>query len=198
MATARPSSIEVSNPHWSGARRVIGVLATLTVLGLVVGLAGLFGPARVSYPDGSTKSTREAAISAANDFAVAYNTYDVAKLDDYQKRVGSMLTDSYRKEFDKITDSIFTALTVKKQTSGDAKVLQIAVDTIDSDSADLLVAVDAQLKNTDNENAVPRNMRWQVSLVLEDGKWKIDKFESVSALQAETAAPATEEGDSKK
>ena len=174
------------------------MLAILTVLGLVVGLAGMFGPDRVSYPDGSTKSSREAAIFATNDFAVAYNTYDVAKLDDYQLRVGSMLTDSYRKEFDKITDSIFTALTVKKQTSGDAKVLQIAVATIDADSADLLVAVDAQLKNTDNENAVPRNMRWQVSLVKKDGKWKIDKFESISALQAETTAPTTEEGDSKK
>ena len=198
MATARPSSIEVNNHPWTGARRVIGVLAILTVLGLVVGLAGMFGPDRVSYPDGSTKSSREAAIFATNDFAVAYNTYDVAKLDDYQLRVGSMLTDSYRKEFDKITDSIFTALTVKKQTSGDAKVLQIAVATIDADSADLLVAVDAQLKNTDNENAVPRNMRWQVSLVKKDGKWKIDKFESISALQAETTAPTTEEGDSKK
>lgn len=174
------------------------MLATLTVLGLLVGLAGMFGPERVSYPDGSTKSSREAAISVTNDFAVAYNTYDVAKLGDYQERVGSMLTDAYRQEFDKVTDSIFTALTEKKQTSGDAKVLQIAVDTIDADSADLLVAVDAQLRNTDNEDAIPRNMRWQVSLVHSDGKWKIDKFESISALQAETAAPTTEDGDSNK
>ena len=198
MAPVRPSSIEVSKNPWSASRRVIGVLATLTVLGLLVGLAGMLGPERVSYPDGSTKSSREAAISVTNDFAVAYNTYDVAKLDDYQERVGSMLTDPYRQEFDKITDSIFTALTEKKQTSGDAKVLQIAVDTIDADSAHLLVAVDAQLRNTDNEDAVPRNMRWQVSLVRIDGKWKIDKFESISALQAETAAPTTEDGDSNK
>lgn len=161
------------------------MLIVLTVLGLIVGIAGLILPERTSYGDGSTQSSREAAISATNDFAVAYNTYDAAKLDDYQQRVGSLLTKDYRKEFIKVTDSIFKVLKTKKQKSGDANVLQIAVDSMDADSGELLVAVDAKLSNTDNDKKVTRKFRWQVSVVKSGDDWKIDNFESISALQAE-------------
>lgn len=195
MASARTGSIEVDNDdqptdrRWKSARLVIGVLAGVIVVGLIVGLAGVLLPGRISYPDGSTKASREAAVAVANDFAVTYNTYDVAELEDYQDRVGGLLTEDYRTEFTQITDSIFEAIAETDQSSGDAQVRQIAVQSMDDDTAELLVAVDADLTNTDNEGIVPRTMRWIVFMARVDGEWKVDRFESIATLQAETGEP---------
>ncbi|VXA96298.1 conserved hypothetical protein [Aeromicrobium sp. 9AM] len=174
----------------SSRSRVIALLVVTTALGVVLSIVGgillLLDP---SGSDGDSKD-RNAVISRANDFAVAYNTYEVQELADYQKRLKGLLTPSYDKEFVKITDAVFKALESKKQKSGDAKVVGTAVDSIDKDSAVALVAVDSKITNTDNEAAVLRHFRWKVSFVKSKGEWRISTFESVAPVQAE-ATPAT-------
>ena len=131
----------------------------------------------------------------------AYNTYDVAELADYQKRLKGLLTPKYNEQFVKVTNAVFEALKDKKQKSGDAKVLGVAVDSIDKDSAEALVAVDATITNTDNEAAVVRHFRWKVSFTKTDDEWLVSNFESVAALPRRPRTPArrparaTEGGD---
>ena len=84
----------------------------------------------------------------ASDFAVTFNTYTIEEKADYQRRMKSLMTPSYYKEFTKITDAMFGAIEDKKQSSGDAKVLATAVDSIDEDSAVVLVAVNAAVKSS--------------------------------------------------
>ena len=91
------------------------------------------------------EAERNAVISRASDFAAAYNTYDVADLADYQKRLKGLLTPSYDREFVKITDAVFGALKDKKQRSGDAKLQGVAIDSLDDDSATAIVAVDSRI-----------------------------------------------------
>jgi len=146
-------------------------------------------------------SDRKEVVARTTDFAVAYNTYDVAKVDDYQQRMKGLLSTSYNKEFVKVTDSIFKVLTDKKQVSDHAKVLGVAVDSIDKDSAVALVAVDAAITNTDAKAGVPRHLRWKVNLVKQKGEWVIDKFVSVATLGATTGnpeAPQPSEGSTDK
>lgn len=138
--------------------------------------------------------------SRANDFAVAYNTYDVASLPDYQKRLKGLLTPKYDKQFVQVTNAIFKALETKKQRSGGAKVVGVAVDSIDKDSAETLVAVDAKISNTDNAAEVLRHFRWKVSFTKSKGEWLVSKFESVApvdakATSAPTATPTPEPTD---
>ncbi|MCW2769398.1 MAG: hypothetical protein JWR27_831 [Aeromicrobium sp.] len=183
---------------WSARPRVLSILVGLTVLGVVLALVGWLALPRIG-DDGDT-AARNQVTARANDFAVAYNTYDVAKLDDYQKRLKGLLTPAYDKQFVEITDAVFKALKTKDQKSGSAKVLGVAIDSIDKDSAETIVAVDASITNTDNKAAVLRHFRWKVSFVKSKDQWRVDKFESVAPVsaQAENATPTpTPSGDAK-
>jgi Mce-associated membrane protein len=173
---------------WSGRIRAILVLGGITALGLVLALAGVIVNA-ASSSDDSDSSAREQVTTRATDFAVAYNTYDVANLADYQKRLKGLMTSSYDKQFVQVTNAVFKALKGKKQKSGDAKVLAVAIDDIDKDSAEALVAVDASITNTDNAASVLRHFRWKVSFAKSKGQWKVSNFESVAAVGATAGTP---------
>lgn len=168
---------------------MILVLSSLIVLGGVLAAVGaVAGP---SGGDDGDSADRNRVIARANDFAVAYNTYDVAELADYQKRLKGLLTPTYDAQFVEVTNAIFGALKDKKQKSGDAKVLGTAVESIDDDSAVAIVAVDASITNTDNPAAVLRSFRWKVSFSKSDDEWLVSNFESVASVEAEAgSAPA--------
>lgn len=162
---------------------VVGALGG--ILAVVGGLLILTGSEA-----GSSGAHRQV-LARASDFAVTYNTYDVADVADYQKRLSKLLSPKYEARFVEVTDAIFTAIKDKKQTSGEAKVLSTAVDNIDEDSADVLVAVDASISNTDNDAAVLRHFRWVVSFEKIKGEWLVSNFESVAPVTAATVTPET-------
>jgi Mce-associated membrane protein len=174
---------------WSARPVVIATLAGLTALGVVLALVGWLVLPNLGGGDDDT-AERNAVTARATDFAVAYNTYDVADVADYQKRLKGLLTPTYDKQFVQITKAVFGALETKQQKSGDAKVLGVAIDSIDDDSAVAIVAVDASITNTDNAAAVERRFRWKVSFTKSKGEWLVSNFESVASVEAQ-AAPAT-------
>lgn len=192
MAPVRTSN--TLNPDqqisWSSRPRVVRVLSVLTALGLVLGLLGAFLPKAFGDDDTYGGADREKVISRARDFATAYNTYDVAKLEDYQKRLKGLLTSDYDEQFVQVTNAVFKALEDKKQKSGEAKVRGVAIESIDEDSAEAIVAVDATISNTDNKAAVVRHFRWKVSFTKTGEEWLISNFESVAAVTATAGDPS--------
>jgi Mce-associated membrane protein len=173
---------------WSGRIRAIVVLVGIAMLGLVLALTGVIVNAASSSND-SESSARAELTSRATDFAAAYNSYDVAHLADYQKRLKGLLTPAYDKQFVQVTNAVFKALTGKKQKSSDPKVLAVAIDNIDKDSAEALVAVDASITNTDNAASILRHFRWKVEFTKTKGQWRVSNFESVAAVGASAGTP---------
>jgi Mce-associated membrane protein len=181
---------------WSARPVVVWILAGVTAIGVALGLVGwlVLG---AGDGGGDDATDRNQVTARATDFAVAYNTYDVADLPDYQKRLKGLLTPAYDKQFVEITDAVFGALKSKQQKSGDADVLAVAIDSIDDDSATAIVAVDAAITNTDNQAAVQRQFRWKVSFTKAKNQWLVSNFESVASVDAQTgpapsdAAPTT-------
>ncbi|MGA8851504.1 MAG: hypothetical protein WB508_07255 [Aeromicrobium sp.] len=169
------------------SRRTVPPIAwTLGVLGLVLAIAGgvLFAlPARGGAQTDSADSKK--VVARVTDFAVAYNTYDVADPKEYQDRLSGLLTTEYQAEVVKITDALFTAIKDKKQKSGSAQVLAVAIDSMDDDSAVVLAVVDAKVTNTDNDAAVLRQFRWSIDVKKVKGEWRVSKFESVAAQPAD-------------
>ncbi len=168
-------------------RRTISPLArAFGVLGLVLAIAGAVFfviPSR----GGTNADSAEAkqVVARVTDFAVAYNTYDVADAKEYQDRLSGLLTTDYQAEFVKITDALFTAIKDKKQKSGSAQVLAVAIESIDKDSAVVLAVVDAKVTNTDNDAAIVRQFRWMIDVKKVKGEWRVSKFESVAAQPAD-------------
>jgi hypothetical protein len=175
----------------------IRLLSILTVVGVLVGAAGLLLPAFAGGDD--SRGERREVITRATDFAVTFNTYSIGEKADYQRRVKALMTPAYFKEFTKITDAMFGAIQDKKQSSGDAKVISTAVDTIDEDSAIVLVAVNAAVKSTGEKAAVERRFRWTVTLGRYQDEWRVREFDAVPTLDAElgepSPSPGTEGGD---
>ena len=170
-------------------------------LGLAFAVAGLVLWVVPSRADEAQDSAADkAVISRVNDFATTYNTYDVADVDGYQERMSGLLTADYNADFVELTDALFEAIADKEQKSGDAVVKDVAVQSIDDDSAVALAVVDAQVTNTDNEAAILRQFRWTVNLQLVDGEWRVSQFESVAAQPADaedaesTPAPTSTDG----
>ena len=176
---------------WSARPVVVWVLAGVTTIGVALALVGWL----VLGGDGGSgdgAADRNQVTARATDFAVAYNTYDVADLADYQSRLKGLLTPAYDKQFVQITDAVFGALETKQQKSGDAKVLAVAIDAIDQDSATAIVAVDAAITNTDNQAAVQRQFRWKVSFTRTKDEWLVSNFESVASVDAQTGPAPTD------
>lgn len=182
MASARSSS------ELSSAATPVRLLLIITVLGVLVGVAGLVVPAFAGGDD--SRGDRQEVLRKADDFAVTFNTYTVDEKADYQRRVKTLMTPSYYKEFTKITDAMFGAIEDKKQSSGDAKVLSKAVDSIDADSAVVLVAVNAAVTSTGEKAAVERRFRWTVTFGRYKDEWRVREFDAVPVMSAELGEPS--------
>jgi hypothetical protein len=170
-------------------------LSILTVIGVLVGAGGFLLPAIAGGGDDS-QSERQEVLRKADDFAVTFNTYTVEDKADYQKRMKTLMTPSYFKEFTKITNAMFGAIEDKKQSSGDAKVLAKAVDSIDQDSAVVLVAVNAGVRASGQKTAIERRFRWTVTFGRYKGEWRVREFDSVAPMEATTgeASPSPSAG----
>ncbi len=178
--------------------RFVWIVGALGLAFAVAGLVLWVVPSRAGEAQDSAAD--KAVISRVNDFATTYNTYDVADVDGYQERMSGLLTADYNADFVELTDALFEAIADKEQKSGDAVVKDVAVQSIDDDSAVALAVVDAQVTNTDNEAAILRQFRWTVNLQLVDGEWRVSQFESVAAQPADaedaesTPAPTSTDG----
>jgi len=175
----------------------VRLLSILAVVGVLVGVAGLLVPAFAGGDD--SRQERQQVVTRAEAFAVAFNTYTVEEKADYQRRMQTLMTPSYFKEFTKITDAMFGAIDDRNQSSGDAKVLATAVDSIDEDSAVVLVAVNASVKSAGEKGAVERRFRWTVTFGRYKDEWRVREFDAVPTMQAElgepTPSPDAEGGD---
>lgn len=160
----------------------IRLLSILTIVGVLAGVAGFLLPAVAGGDD--SRSARQEVVTRAEAFAVTFNTYTIGEKADYQRRIKPLMTPRYYKEFTKITDAMFGALEDKKQSSGNAKVLATAVDSLDEDSAVVLVAVNAAVKATDDKAAVERRFRWTVTFGRYKDEWRVREFDAVPTLEA--------------
>lgn len=172
-------------------RSIPAVARVIGVLGLVLAVVGAVLFLVPSRGDATDSPQAKQVVARVNDFAIAYNTYDVADPAEYQDRLAGLLTEDYNAEFVKLTDALFAAIKDKKQKSGSAAVLDIAVESIDDDSAVALVVVSAKVTNTEVETAILRQFRWTVNLQKVSGTWRVSQYTSVAAVPAGGAEPAT-------
>ena len=170
------AATKASTERWAPARPVAVGLGLVLVAGVGTGVWAL------ARPESSAQrlaDLRPDVIAAASRFATSINTYDVTKIDEYDARVAPLLTSSFATQFKASSEGLLAAYAkTKLQSTG--KVRQAAVESIDDDSAKVLVAVDADTVPAGTLTNPPR-LRWQVSVVRQHGVWLIDDFRSVDA-----------------
>jgi Mce-associated membrane protein len=149
--------------------------------------------------DDAAQTDREAVMSQTEQFVLRLNTYGPDQLDDqghlteYRDQVKQVITPKFASDFE--TSGLPIAEeTVKTAGYGrSAKVFGVGVESIDEDSATVIVAAgmtgsypdpknpDDASKRVDADEDV---LRWQVDLVKVDGKWLVDNYTPVTGEDA--------------
>ena len=119
---------------------------------------------------------REEALEAARTFFLEANRFSVENLPEYTERVEPLLTADFAHAFNDATDKILGQLKETK-LSASARYVTGAIEVIDADSADVLVAGNARSSSTVVQRvSFPR---WRVSLVKDGEDWLVDNYEEL-------------------
>lgn len=89
------------------------------------------------------------------------------------------VTDDFRAEFSEQVEDFTSEVTREKVTST-GRVVSIAVDTLDDESASVLVAASGTVANRRARKPQERHYRLRVDLLEVDGRWLVNGLEFVS------------------
>ena len=158
-----------------GVRLVVaGVLALLVVAGLVAG--GLLG--RRVLAERRSDAAGQDAVAAATQLAVNFTTLDYRTFDRDAQRVVDDATGTFKKEFSAQTEELKKLVTSNKAVSK-GKVIKAGLVSHDTDSARVLLVVDADVTNTAATTPVARHYRMQVDLTRSGDQWLTDQLQFV-------------------
>ncbi len=177
-----PASEPVTEPVGNGAARFrLGLLAVLLAALLAASGSLIWLAAHRTGTESDISSGREQVMSLSQQFMLRMGTYgpdlldDNGQMPDYRSGVKELITPKFATSFDK---QVGAAEQLVKQTgvSRKADVYATGVSSIDSDSADVLVAGSFTDSYDGHGPGEPLAVRMQVSLVKVDGKWVVDNF----------------------
>lgn len=154
-------------------RAMAAVLVVLLVAGVGFGL--FFLDRRQAAEE--QLAVRAEVADVAERFTAQVNNYDAGSVDDYQQRVGELLSTKFRAEFEEAMTEIVASVEEAEMDSR-GTVLASGVATVDQDSARVLVVADAEVSTVFDSRQ--RHFRWEVSLVKVDGQWLVDDFTPVA------------------
>ena len=171
------------------------VLLVLLVLALLVSggvLVWLLADRR-GEADG-VQSDREAVMSQVEQFVLRLNTYGPADLDakgrlpKYQQQVSAVITPKFATDFEKSGLPIAEQTVAQAGYGRTAKVFGSGVESIDADSATVIIAAGFTGSYPDPQHpqdkakrvgSDPEVLRWKVDLVRSDGDWLVDDYAPV-------------------
>lgn len=119
-----------------------------------------------------------AAVAAARQFTIDFVSISAATVDSDIQRVTSAATGDFAGEYTRGKTQVRAAV-VENEVRSEGTVLRAGLVSGDSDSAVVLVAVDATVKNVKAPQGRPTHYRIKVDLVKEEGRWLVSKLEFV-------------------
>lgn len=182
MASAG-DSLELTAAPGTSSKAIRLLLIATCVVGVLVGAVGLLLPQVMGSRD-EFGADRQAAITRASDFAVTFNTFSADQKADYHRRLKPLMTTSFHRKTVEITNQLFDIVKDRKQSSGDVRVISVAVDRIDRGSASVIIAFDSAVRRGDSEQALSRSFRWRVDLKKTRGEWLVNQAEDVPPVEA--------------
>ncbi|WP_028643321.1 hypothetical protein [Nocardioides sp. URHA0020] len=193
MTGPSPTPEELAAPQNGRFRLALLGVLVIALLAAAGCLVWLLAERRGAADD--VQSDRDAALRQTEQFVLRLNTYGPDQLDSkghlatYQKQVAAVITPKFDTDFEK------TGLPIAEQTVAQAgyartaKIFGSGVQSIDSDSATVLVAAGFTGSYPDPKHpqdaakrieSDPDVLRWKVDLVLSDGKWLVDDYAAVT------------------
>jgi Mce-associated membrane protein len=176
-------------PTWFVAVVALAALVLVSSTGVIVWLARSdSADASAAVADDGSTELRGELVGIAEQYFVEANTYDFTDVADYKRRVHPLMTEQNIQTFDTTLAKIAPSF-AKVEAHATGTVRQSAVETLDDDSATVMVTGDAEFEST----TIKRTYypRWEVMLRLVDGEWLVDSHTELGdsgAISATTGA----------
>ncbi|HEX6682949.1 MAG TPA: hypothetical protein VF062_09155 [Candidatus Limnocylindrales bacterium] len=151
-------------------------LLTIAVLLGAVAVAGWSGWRWSSQ--NSVEASHAAAVATARQFTIDFVSISASTVDADIQRVTDAATGEFGGEYARGKTQVRAAV-VENEVQSEGTVLRAALVSGDGDSAVVLVAVDANVKNVKAPQGRPAHYRIKVDLVKEDGRWLVSQLEFV-------------------
>lgn len=121
-----------------------------------------------------------AAVDAARDVALDWTRVDYKNADGYVDLVASRATGSFHKEFTDSADALVELMKANKSVQT-ATIPPDGIGLIErtADTAQVAVALDAEVTNVSTPTPAPRQYRLRITLELVDGEWLTSGLEFV-------------------
>ena len=149
----------------------------LSVL-LIASLGGLVVAVVAIRNQDSRDDARLAVMRAGRQTALDFTTYKYETWDADVKRVLDGATSPFKEEFSQASTSVKAQVVVNKASSA-GEVIDAAVVSMDTDSAQVLVVADAAVTNTAVPDGQRRHYRMKLELVREGETWRTADLEAV-------------------
>ncbi|MGH3937990.1 MAG: hypothetical protein ACRDTG_05035 [Pseudonocardiaceae bacterium] len=159
-------------PPWS-----LSVLIGLTAVALAAVLLGLFFGWRMMQAD-RQETQREVVLQTARQAADNLTTIDYRTADRDVQQLLDGSTEEFAVQFG-ISGPAFLEVVKQTQLVSTSEITSAGIEQVDEDSARVLLAVKALVRDAATPQGTPRNYRMGMELVFTDGRWLVSKVEFV-------------------
>jgi Mce-associated membrane protein len=168
-----PRRPRVASKWWRDVNVVLGLALVLAVVLAVV--SGLRWQDQRAAERG-----RQEALAAAKQAAVNFVSISVSTVDSDMQRIIDGATGEFKEEYEG-NKATFRTQIVENKASSTGTVLRAAILSSDSDSAVVLVALDATITNVNSPDGKLSHYRMQLDLALDagSGRWLVSRLDFV-------------------
>ncbi|MFD6859819.1 hypothetical protein ACFWCF_21100 [Rhodococcus sp. NPDC060090] len=161
-----------ADPAENPARRGgVGRAVSSAVIVLLAVAAGFFG--FQWWQAGQTESLRTEAVDAAREYATTLGTYDYQSFDDSLSAVTAASTEEFAAKYSGVAGDL-RELVENGQGSSVATVSHAGLETLDGDTATVLVFLDQDVKNVVVPEGRTDATRFLITLKRIDDTWMLD------------------------
>ncbi|TCN49009.1 Mce-associated membrane protein [Rhodococcus sp. SMB37] len=151
----------------SGTGRAVAI-AVIVLLAVVAGVFGFRW-----WQAEQTDSLRTEAVDAAREYATTLGTYDYRSFDDSLAAVTAASTEEFSAKYSGVAGDL-RGLVENGQGSSVATVSHAGLETLDGETATVLVFLDQDVKNVVVPEGRTDATRFLITLKRIDGRWMLD------------------------
>lgn len=157
----------------SGKRTALIAAGVVVVLAV---LAALGWGGYTIWQKSAVEDARASALDSGSQFATDLATYNYQNLDQNLAIVRDNSVGEFAGQYAQVASNLQNMI-VQYQATSSAKILSAGLASADRDNAEVLVFLDQTITNTNSPDPRIDRNRMQLSLVREDGKWKLSKVQ---------------------
>jgi Mce-associated membrane protein len=179
-----PAAEEPTPPARGPSRPLVVVAAALLVVATFLGvLAGRYH-AELTRDRAQRRDVEELAAR----FSTAFVTYDYRTLDASLARIKRDATAKFGGEYERLFRTAVSPLLTRTQARSKGTVTDVFLGSVEDESANALTVVNVERDGVGGPQPVA-GAYFQLDLVKQDGRWRVDNLTSINFAQSTEPAP---------